>query len=266
MDNDLIYAYCILNSLPREEEDVTKAEEINILQINEYYVVYKLVSPDDFSEENLKLNLRDTIWLERNKRHHITTILAVMKRHTVIPLRFGTIFPNREYLGKFVTDYSASLFRNFQSVSGKEEWAVKIYCNKRVLREKMFELSDELVTLEKHILESSPGKAFLLNRKKTELIEQEVILFMKKKGQQCLDEYKTICTQSYLNNLFPRELTGRQDDMILNANFFITKENVGLFVYLVNRQENEFHSLGFSFEVTGPWPPFSFVLWEKTCN
>ena len=266
MDNDLIYAYCILNCLPEEEENVTKTEEINFLQINEYYVGYKLVSSDDFSGENLKKNLSNTIWLERNKRHHINMISSIMRYHPVIPLKFGTIFPTRESLDKFIDDYSASLARNFHTISGKEEWAVKIYCDKRVLREKMLELSEEVVTLEKHILESSPGKAFLLSLKRTELIEQEVILFMRKKGQQCFDEYKVICYESHLNNLYPRELTGRQEDMILNANFFVNKENVGLFIYLANRQESECHSLGFSFEVTGPWPPFNFILLEKAYN
>jgi len=258
MDNDLIYVYCIINRPPQREDDVS-FHGVKFLSVGEYYVEIKLVSPDEFSEENLEKNFADFHWIETHTRDHINVIARIMKKHTVIPFKFGTIFKNKESLEKFIADYSLSLSETFQTIRGKEEWSVQIYCDKKVLNEQIIEFSEKVRILERQILESPPGKAFLFNRGKNVLIEQEIGRLMKKNGQKCFDEYKSISQECCINNLLPRELTRRQDDMILNASFFVDKKNRTDFIHIASLQEVKYRPAGFSFVVTGPWPPLSFV-------
>ncbi|MGE4587914.1 MAG: GvpL/GvpF family gas vesicle protein, partial [Mangrovibacterium sp.] len=219
----------------------------------------KLVSPDEFSEENLEKNFADFHWIETRTRDHINVIARVMKKYTVIPFKFGTIFKNKESLEKFIADNSLSLSETFQTIRGKEEWSVQIYCDKKVLNEHIAEYSEEVRILERQILESPPGKAFLFNREKSVLIEREIGRLMKKNGQKCFDEYKNISEECRVNNLLPRQLTRRQDDMVLNASFFVDIGNRTGFIHIANLQEEKYRPAGFSFVVTGPWPPLNFV-------
>ena len=258
MNDDLIYVYCILNKQP-ESEKYQQHSELNFLLMGKFYVAMKSVSPNEFSEENLKKNFACLPWIETNARDHIEVITAIMKGQTVVPFKFGTIFKSKESLKEFIDGYSLSLSENFEAIEGKEEWSVKVYCDKKVLGEQIFELSETVRMLEKQILESSPGKAFLLKRKKAELIEQEVGKLMKINGQKCYEEYKNVSQDIRINNLLPRELTEREDDMILNATFFVDKQNVNEFIHIANTQQEKYQSVGFSFDVTGPWPPFSFI-------
>ncbi|MEN6454461.1 MAG: GvpL/GvpF family gas vesicle protein [Prolixibacteraceae bacterium] len=262
MDNDLIYVYCIINSYPQQEDDFSKSE-VEFLPVDPYFVGIKFVSPDEFSEDNLKKKFADLEWIEVNARNHIRIISGIMKNYTVIPFKFGTIFKTTESLKKFIQEYSVSLAENFNAIQDKEEWSVKIYCDKKVLNRQMPELCEDISALERQILESSPGKAFLLNRRKNELIEQNVGRLMKINGQKCYDEYRNISLISHINNILPHEVTERQDDMILNAVFLIDKKKTADFVHLANLQEGKYRSVGFSFEVTGPWPPFSFVSMKE---
>lgn len=258
MDNDLIYVYCIINHDPQQEDDFSDSG-IDFLPVDPYFVGMKFVSSDEFSEENIKRNFADLAWIETNARNHVRVISGIMQKYTVIPFKFGTIFKTTESLKKFIQEYSVSLAENFSAIQDKEEWSVKIYCDKKILNRQMPELCEDIRALERQILESSPGKAFLLNRKKNELIEQNVGRLMKTNGQKCYEEYKNISLASHINNILPREVTERQDDMILNAVFFIDKKKTADFVRLANLQEGKYRSVGFSFDVTGPWPPFSFV-------
>ena len=154
MGNSLIYIYCILNSRPQFDEQLS-GYNIQLFVTGGYYVAAKLVSPDEFSEDCLKKNYSDTDWNETNAREHIKVITAIMKNHTVIPFKFGKIFNSKENLETFVNNYSPSLAENFNIIEGKEEWLVKIYCNKSIIHEQITELSEEVKMLEKQILGSS---------------------------------------------------------------------------------------------------------------
>lgn len=256
--NDLIYVYCLLNSHPELRRKI-ELEGLELLMLNDFYVIVKYVSESEFSEENFKKNLSDIPWLESNAREHIRVISMIMDYSTVIPFKFGTIYNTKASLKKFITDYSGSLIENFHLIEGKEEWSVKIYCNRKALCEQIDELSEEAATLEKQIMASSPGKAFLLQRKKIELIENEMDRICKNYGQEYYDELKNLSESTSLNNLLPKEFTGREDTMILNASFFVSKSKVADFISTGDTLRKKDGNSGIFIEATGPWPPFSFI-------
>ncbi len=258
MDSDFIYVYCILDHRPLLE-DQSLASSFEVLPVKEYYAAIKHVSSNEFSEESLKKNFADPEWIETHTRNHVEVISSLMVNQAVLPFKFGTVFKSEENLEKFIEEHSSYIKDHLRALEGKEEWSVKIYCDKKVIRDKIVELSNELRELEKQVRESSPGKAFLMKRKKTALVEQKTRELMKTHGQECYEQYKNISESIRMNNLLPRELTERQDDMILNVACFIDRKNVSNFLHITNLQREEYQPLGFSIDVTGPWPPFNFV-------
>jgi len=265
MNSGLIYVYCISNR--SIQLDQVPVDNLKCFVFGEYYVLVKNVSPDEFSEENLKKKFADLSWIEKNARDHIEVISQIMKSCTVIPFKFGTIYKSEEGLGKFISDYSDSLKENLVNIEGKEEWSVKIYFDSKVLNKQIAEHSENIRNIEQQILESLPGKAFLLKKKKTELIKKEVEKIIKNCGQTCYDEFKNISELSRINNLLPKELTERSDDMILNTSFFIKKQRVADFVNAVDLLQGKYNNIGFDIDVSGPWPPFSFIsIKEHFCN
>jgi hypothetical protein len=264
MTNDLIYVYCLSNGSPEPGRDMELAG-LKSLAVGDFYVIVKYVHESEFSEENFKRNLSDIQWLETNAREHVGIISALMEQNTVIPFKFGTIFHAEDSLKKFITDYSGSLIENFHHIKRKEEWSVKIYCDRKSLCEQIDELSEEAAALEKKILVSSPGKAYLLKRKKTDLIENEMDRLCKKYGQEYFNQFKNLSESTNLNNLLPKEFTGREDTMILNAIFLVSKNNAIDFKNTADKLMEKHGDFGFFIEITGPWPPFSFIsIKEKT--
>jgi len=256
--NDLIYVYCIADSPPEPGHNM-ESNGLKFLMFNGFYVIVKYVPESEFSEENFKKNISDLQWLESNARDHIRVISMIMAFSTVIPCKFGTIYYSEESLKKFIEDYSGSLIENSNHIKGKEEWSVKIYCDRKTLSEQIDELSEEAATLEKQIMASSPGKAFLLKRKKNDLVENEMDLLCKKYGQEYYNKFKNLSESANIDNLVPKEYTGRKDTMILNATFLVNKNKVSDFNGAFNSLREKNGNSGFNIEVTGPWPPFSFI-------
>ena len=256
--NELIYVYCISDNAPRVDNQL-ESMGLESLKIANYFVNVRKVSDREFSEENLKIHLSDFQWLEIHVREHLEIINKIMESCTVIPFKFGTIYYSIESLEKFINDNSDSLRENFEHLTGMEEWSVKIYCDRNLLSKKIDELSVEAAILAKQILESSPGKAFLLNKKKLDLIENEMDRLCNQYGQEYFEEIKNLCVSTHLGNILPKEFSGREDTMILNASFLVRAEMViDLRNHLIGMSEKVGNS-GFAIEVTGPWPPFSFI-------
>ena len=264
MIDDLIYVYCIAINPPGLINEL-RSRGLKSISIEGFNVLIKNVPETEFSEENLKQNITDLHWIEANVREHINVIGMIMKYTSVIPFKFGTIFNSHESLEKFITNYSGSLLENFNFINGKEEWAVKIYCDRKRLSKHIDELSEPAATLEKQIMASSPGKAFLLQRKKNDLIENELDRISKDCGQSYFNNLMVLSEANSLNNLLPKEVTGREDTMILNSAFLVSKNKVADFQNMVTRLESIGTNSSFHIEITGPWPPFSFIsINEKT--
>lgn len=258
MPDNLIYVYCLSDN-PPELDRITEPEGLKCLNFGKFFVVAKEVSEKEFGEENLKRNLSDIPWLESNAREHIRVISMIMEQVTVIPFKFGTIYYSEDSLRKFTEDYAAILTDNLHNIEGKEEWAVKIYNNRAVMSERIDNLSTTASDIEKQIMMSSPGKAFILGRKKADLIESEINRVCKEYGQAYYDEFKNLSESTVLNNLLPKEFSGREDTMILNATFLVNKNKAVDFKKTVSRLQNQNEYYGFSIEATGPWPSFSFI-------
>jgi hypothetical protein len=258
MENDLLYIYCICDIEPKLE-GFSGNENLKCLQFKDLFAIVKDVSSDEFSEENLKKNFADLAWIETHARDHIRIIVEVMKSSTVIPFKFGTIFISDERLGNFIADYSVSLIENLQHLKGKEEWSVKIYCDRTKLNAQIGAISQDVRNLEEEIKSSMPGKAFILKRKKVDLVEKEVQHAIGYYGQNCYDQLAILSATTRINNLLPREVTERTDDMILNASFFVQAEKVSELLTIIDQSQEKYKEVGFDIEAAGPWPPFSFI-------
>jgi hypothetical protein len=254
MINNLLYVYCISNN-PLLLPSKLASSGLKSLVFNDFNVLYKLVSESDYSETNFL----DIKWLETNSREHMRVITAAMEFGAVVPFKFGTIFNTKISLKKFTTDYSDSLIENFKYVKEKQEWAVKIYCDRKVLLGCMGKLSVEIENLEKTIAASSPGKAYLLRSKKTGLLENEMDKLCSEYGQKYYNEFSRMSTSANIANLLMKESSGRKDTMILNATFLVSKKNSDDFIKKANNFAKEDAHIGFCVEATGPWPPFNFI-------
>jgi len=258
MAEELIYIYCIADS-PRKPEEISGQETLKSLAYSEFYAIAKLVSPEEFSEENLKKNFSDLAWIDIHAREHIRIIGEMMNNSTVIPFKFGTIFNSEESLGRFIQDYSESLAENLLNITGKEEWSVKIYCDKKVLNAQIGAISEDVRNLDIEIQNCMPGKAFLLKRKKVELVEKEVEKIIRTCGQSCYNKLSEISEATRINNILPRELTERTDDMILNSSCLINKTRIDDFLNAIGESQEKYKNVGLELDVSGPWPTFSFI-------
>ena len=274
LNQDLIYLYCLTDKIPSNARFIsqkmrqgccTTNKETEDLVDNVYfifhlglYAVVGKVSTDEFSEGNLKRNLAELEWIKIKVSIHEKVIETVMKNSCVIPFKFGTVFNTEDSLKTMLTQHAEVFKENLKNLRGKEEWGVKIYCDMAKLKENLIQKDNELLNLDKDIKSSSAGKAFILKKKKEELLNTIVNKNLNAYGQDSFERFKEHTVQSRINKLLPREVTERKDDMILNSVFLMKKNKVEDFINTVEGLKIEYADQGLFFDCTGPWPPYNF--------
>ena len=75
---------------------------------------------------------------------HETVVEYVAKRASVIPLRFGTIYLERNGIEQMLTEKSRELEEIIEHLRGREEWGVNVYCDRAVLMSSITSVSPVL--------------------------------------------------------------------------------------------------------------------------
>ncbi|MDP3786835.1 MAG: GvpL/GvpF family gas vesicle protein, partial [Candidatus Omnitrophota bacterium] len=245
----LIYLYCITDKVPKLKEIENLVDKPYFIYHKSLYAIVNKVKESEFDEENLKRNLADLEWIKEKANIHEKAIEGVMKNTCVIPFKFATLFNTEDNLKAMLVAHLEEFKDILIKLEDKEEWGVKIYCNSGKLKESLMQEDEQLLNIDKEINGSTtltidpersrrvnspgPGKSYLLKKKKEELLNIAVNKKFNEYGQISFDRLRERSQEAGINKLLPKEVTERNDEMILNSAFLINKDKVEDFLNIV---------------------------------
>ena len=217
------------------------------------------VSLQEFGQEALEANLNDIKWLEAKVRAHQGVLEAVLASHTLVPMRFCTIYRSESRVQEMLSQHCDDFVEALTRLEGKQEWGVKIYCDGETLTHRVGEVSDRVKELKAEMEQKSSGAAYFLKKKMGEAIAEEMERVSDEYAQRSHDRLSGHAEEDIINPLQSKELTGRKDAMILNGAYLVAEEQLVAFRAELESLGEEYSDLGFSYEMTGPWPPYNFM-------
>ena len=254
----LVYLYCVVDKKPELREIEGLAKDLYVVCHNGLYAVAGKVEEEEFGHEGLKRNMADFEWIKAKASAHEKIIELVMADTDVIPFKFGTLFNTDNSLKAMLEQYGEDFKAILQKLQNKEEWGVKVYCDKEKLNENLINEDAEVLKIENEIKSASVGKAFFLKKKRNELIEKTLNERINECGQESFELLKELSFEARINRLLPREVTEREDEMVLNSAFLVDKDEVGDFHNMVDTLRMHYEGKGLLIDCTGPWPPYNF--------
>ena len=171
MEQSAYYVYCIAessaasslpaDSLPAAIEDSSNLEWV---PVNTLAALVSCVPRATYSEERLAEHLTDATWTAIRAMRHETVVEYVAKRISVIPLRFGTIYLERDGIEQMLAARTRELEELIEHLRGREEWGVNVYCDRAVLMSSITTVSPVLRELVERAQQAppQPGEASLV--------------------------------------------------------------------------------------------------------
>jgi len=241
------------------EEGIDPGYPVYALPYQGIQAIVSKVSLGEFGQAELEANLNDMKWVEAKVYAQQGVLEKVLASRTLIPMRFCAIYRSKSRLQEMLAwhydDFVAALAR----VEGKQEWGVKIYCDSETLAKQIEETSDRVKDLKKEMASKSSGAAYFLKKKLEETVAQEMDSVSDDYAQRSHDRLANYAKEFTVNPLQSKEITGKKERMLLNGAYLVTEEEVPAFRAEFESLGKEYGDLGFSYEMTGPWPPYNFV-------
>ena len=222
------------------------------------------VSLHDFGQERLEENLDDMRWLEARVRAHQNILDSVVASHTLIPMRFCTLYRTEERIREMLEQHHVDFVEALTRLEGKREWGVKVYCDSQALAQRVGQVSDRVKELEVEMATKSSGAAYFMKKKLEETIAAEVERMSDEHAQRSHDRLSSHAAEAIISPLQGKELTGRQEAMVLNGAYLVAEDQLAAFRAELANLQDEYGDLGFSYEMTGPWPAYNFSTIELT--
>ena len=254
---EVLYLYGILGAdgAASALSSATSERPTELIVERQLAAVISRVPAAEFGDEHLKRNLERMDWLEQTARAHEAVLEDVRAHATVIPMRMCTLFRSVESVREMLAEAAEPLGRALDRLRGHDEWGIKALANATDVQRALAIGT----TAADSATQPATGRAYLESKQADRRAASEVSAWMHDAASEIHEALAVAATAGLRNPIQPRELSGYEDEMVLNAAFLVSDSELGRFSALVEQLNDRYAHAGLRLELTGPWPPYNFV-------
>jgi len=253
------YLFCLARADLLPELHMAGLSDDQPLSAEEYEGVAAIlceVPMDEFSGPSAEARMQELSWVGPKALRHGQVIEEIMQYSPVIPARFGTLFSSVPSLTQLLKHNLVQIKTFLDQAADREEWGIKGSISKARVKERLFSLklasrSDELAAM-------SPGVRYFKERQIRSEVDKEMSVWLKRILKTVFDELSGVSAECRKREVRFPSLEGSDSEIVVNWAFFVERQDTETFKELVQRSNTENETSGLLFDLTGPWPPYSF--------
>lgn len=204
----------------------------------------------DFGEDALRDHLEDLDWLEATARAHHEVVDRAAQAAPTAPVRIATLYRDDDRVRQVLHEQHPQFTRVLDLISGRAEWGVKIYAHAEALETCDPEPQPQTAG-------GRTGTAYLRRRQAQRRSRQDA---SRRVGDYAQSVHERLIQYARASRRHPpqdQRLSGRAGVPVLNMAYLLDDEHTKGFLDTARRADAEL--TGVDVEVTGPWPPYSFI-------
>jgi hypothetical protein len=208
------------------------------------------VDAGDYETEPLNTHVRDLDWLApRAAAHQAVNGRLLELLGSVLPLSFGAIYRDDARVKEMLGEDAAARASRLEALRGRAEWVMTL------TRDSDASLDEEDVrALEREISASAPGRAFLLEKRRSSVVARSLERRDAEAAERALESVQAVAEQTY------REPTAQAgpDVVVLRASLLVEREKEAALGEAILRAERTLAETGYRLRASGPWPAYRF--------
>jgi Gas vesicle synthesis protein GvpL/GvpF len=198
------------------------------------------VSPVDhvaFSRE-MESNMENLEWLALHGVRHQQVVAEIADCETVVPARFATLFSSEAALRKDLQGRASALAKVFARIADSDEWGVKV-------------LAEEQPPVVASKTSAASGRDYL---------QQKAARMTKKpeRNDAELQQFAAALEKAATDSAPAGKVSGSQPGLLWQATFLVARSRRKQWEAVLQQFVKQWQGKR-RIEVTGPWPPYSFV-------
>jgi hypothetical protein len=197
----------------------------------------------EFGEVGLRERLDDLEQLEALARGHEAVLDAAMELGAVVPFRLCTIYESVVGVREMLTRERAPLAAALRRLRGMAEWGVKAYA-----------VADRADTPPP----PASGADYLARKSAVRNAAEGAQQARAAALEDVHSRLRRLAADAVLSPPHDRRLSGRDEEMVLNAAYLVPDDDAAGLRALVEELAARHRRDGMALELTGPWPAYHF--------
>ena len=234
-----LYTFAVVDTASSEE---LAREGLRLIPSGRLAAVVENVEVTEFEGERLEQNLADREWLERMVRHHETVIESLLDGRGVVPMRFGSIFSTEDGLRAMLAENTDAFAAMLDDVRGRHEWGVRVNADREAMVRQLAPSASS----------ASSGGDYLRRRRAEMQADGEVGTEAARIARELYEQLARHAERAVV--LQPRQPS---PETLVTTAYLVPFGDQEAFLRAAKELDNTYD--GISLDVTGPWPPYSFI-------
>lgn len=174
----------------------------------------------------------------------------------IVPVPLFTLYSSEEALRAEVANRSEAIVSRMKRLAGLREWDLKIAYRPAEVEAHAAELSPEIATLDRQIAVAAPGRRFLLEKKRSDMLKSEVTRAASRAANDLID-----LVRPHVRDVKLAPLAAEAGDLpvITNAALLVAADAEQSVRDLVRARADDLRAHGIEVIYSGPWAPYRFV-------
>ena len=254
-----IYLFCFARGSLLPELQMAGLDDAPVFKedLSNVTAVLCEVPIDDFSGPSAETRLQDLAWVGPRAVRHGEVIEYATQHAPVLPARFGTLFSSIDSLRRLLKSNLAQINDFLDWVTDKDEWAVKILLSRAEVRDRL--VSEKFADQSEVLASLSQGMRYFKEQQIKAAVEKEIGSWMKAILKAASIEFTERSADWHRREIVFQAQEGSEVETVANWAFLVDRTNEEDFKGRVQKANAEYNSYGLSFELSGPWPPYSFT-------
>lgn len=258
MVSDFLYLYGFVpaDAAPPSSLAGIGGSAVTVIDIDGVRAAVSRVSADDYDPQRIETRLQDLAWVGQQGVAHESVVAWFVDHAEILPVPLFTMYSSDVALRDAVSEKAAAYQSELQRLRNKREWDVKFSFDEREIEKNAAALSPRIAELEKEMSEAAPGKRYLLQKKKNDLLKTEARASAQKLARAALDD---VATQAAEVRALPIPRTADNLPVIVYAALLVERENESELIRALEEKTTELERVGLALNFSGPWAPYRFT-------
>lgn len=255
---DAVYVYGVAaagdaDALPRGNGGIDPLGQLDLVREGRLVAVCSnvgmtLLAPDGDDTE------AELTWLERTARAHDAVLTRALAAEAVVPFRLGVVVADRRRLRELLRDHAATFEEHLERLRGAHEWGLKGFVDPD-----RAPAGDEQATELEREAAAGGGAAFFARKLLARRREEAVREWASALAAELHDRAAALARQAVVSAPQPQAAQAYADELILNGAYLVERGREPELAATVEELRASHAGQGVRVELTGPWPPYSFV-------
>lgn len=257
--NDVLYLYGFVPAgapLPGSDVAGVGGTSVRLVDLGPVHAAVADLPASIYGAEAVEPRLEDLPWVGEQGLAHERVVVWFADHSDILPARLFSLYSGEAALRDAVDGRLEAIAASLQSLTGRREWNLKVAYDTEELARHGAEISPDVSRLDEELAAAAPGRRYLLERRRADMLKQEISRAARTLAHELLDSLRVVAEDVRVLPLTDADETGT---VVLNAALLVARQGEAPLRARAEELYGHYTTLGMIVSLSGPWAPYRFV-------